>query len=863
MFDFLYRRLLEIFPADFRDEYGGEMARLFRDRCRREGWLRVLFEALPDLAITAWRENMLALWHDLRYSFRGFHRNPGFALLAVLTLSLGIGANTAVFSVVNSVLLRSLPLRDPDALVVIWEYDEIRGTDHDPVSAPDFLDLRQTQSFERLVASNGLPLTLSGEGAPEQIAAARVSADYFETLGVAPVAGRGFSADDAQHANRFVAVLSEGFWARRFGSDHSVLGRVLQLDGLSYTVVGIMPRAAETLLGPRDVWLPLAFERDELFRGRHILGALGRLKPGVSRTQAQSEVNAVMARLAQDYPGDNRGRGASLIPVRDHIVGDIEPVLLTLMAAVGSVLLICCANVASLLLARAMARRRELAVRAALGAGRWRIVRQLLTESLLLTGLAAVAATGLAWWGIRVLVSVAPPEIPRLDETALDLPTLGFSLGAGALSWLLFSLTPAIRLSKTDLSATFRSASRTLAGGINEQRLRRTLVVAEVALTIVLLAGAGLLLRSFQNLLRVELGYDTRNLLTATINLPNTRYPNPGIWPLLDWPQVVRFQDELLRRIGNLPGVESAAVALNRPVDSGWASNITIEGRPPVPEGEQDEAYFRPVGDTYFSTVGIRLLQGRGIEQQDDARHPLVAVVNEAFVRRHFPAEPPLGRKVNVYGAPREIVGVVRDARFLGVAEAAPATVYLPFRQNPLMYCALAVKTTGDPRALVEAVRQQVSSIDAELPLYAVTTVEEALAASLGPRRFLLLLASLFAGAALVLAAAGLFGAISYSVSRRTQEFGVRMALGAARWQVLSLVLRQSLWLSLSGVALGLAGAVGLTRLLQSQLYDVGSADPLTYAIVAAVFLLVGVVASYEPARRATRIAPVEALRHE
>lgn len=863
MFERFYRRLLGIYPRDFRDEYGGEMARLFRDRCRREGWLRVLFEALPDLAMTAWREHMLTLWHDLRYSFRSLRKNPGFAILAVITLSLGIGANTAVFSVVNSVLLRSLPLRDPAALVDVSEYDEIRGDDNEPVSPPDFLDLRQTRSFEQLAAVHAVTLTLTAEGAPERLAVAHVSANYFETLGIAPLVGRDFSLEDEQVANRFVAILSANFWETRFGAGSSAIGKILQLDGNSYTVVGVVPRAAETLHGQRDVWLPLAFHSGMQFRSRRILQVVGRLKPGVRREEAQSEVDAVMARLAQDFPGDNRGRGARLIPAGEKIVGDIRPVLLSLMAAVGFVLLICCANVASLLLARAMARRREIAVRAALGAGRFRIVRQLLTESLLLTGVSAIAATGLAWWGIRVLIGLAPPEIPRLDETTLDRSTLLFSLAAGVLSWLFFSLTPALGLSKADLSATFRSASRTLASSRKEQSLRRMLVVAEVALTVVLLAGAGLLVRSFQNLLKVDLGYDTHNLLTATVSLPFTRYPMPRTWPLLDWPQGVRFQDELLSRIEEIPGVESAALALNRPVDAGWGTRVEIEGRPPVPEGEQDEAFFRPVGSSYFRTIGIRLLKGRPFDEQEDARRPLIAVVNEAFVRRHFASEESLSRKVNVHGRWREIVGVVRDARFAGVAEPPRPTVYLPFRQNPWWDCSLVLKTTADPRSLVEAVRQQVNAIDPDLPLYAVTTVEEALAASLAPRRFLLLLASLFAGTALVLASAGLFGAISYSVSRRTQEFGVRMALGAARRQVLFLVLRQGLLLSAAGVALGLVGAMGLTRLLQTQLYDVGAADPLTYAVVAAIFLFVGVVASYEPARRATKIAPVEALRYE
>ena len=806
---------------------------------------------------------MRTLLEDLRYGLRTLRKSPGFAAVAVIILSLGIGSNTAVFSVVRAVLLDSLPIAQPDRVLVLYQYDEIRGTDREWTSQPDLEDLRSgTHSFTSLEAYSARTLTLTGAGDPERYAAGRVSSGFFQTLGVAPLLGREFEAADERRGGEPVVLLGEGLWKRRFGADTGILGRTVRLDGNGYTIVGVMSSDAEALFGPRDLWVPLVLQDFEHNRGVHGLLIAGRLKPGVSLDQARADVSGVMTRLEKAYPDDNLGRRAMLIPAREQVVGDVQPVLLSLLAAVGFVLLITCANVANLLLAKASVRRREIAVRAALGASRWRLVRQLLTESLVLTLVAAAGAAAVATWGLDVLIQMAPANTPRLDRVAIDSGTLFFGTGAAILTWLLFALAPAMRVSRANLSDALHPSMRAASASPKEQRLRRTFVVVEAALTVVLLAGAGLLIRSFWNLLQVEPGYDGNNVLMATLTLPEARYPPPS-WPIHDWPQAVQFHDELTHRIEQLPGVESVALALNQPVASGWTTRVSLEGQAEVPEGELDEAYFRPVGAGYFQTLRIPLLKGRVFEQQDDAGHPLVAVVNEAFVRRHLPGEEPLGRKVRMYGSPREIVGVVRDVRFRGLAEPPLQTVYLPFRQNPMSECSLIVKTNVEAASLAEAVRGEIHAIDPELAVYGVATIEEALSDSLAFRRFLMTLATVFAAMALLLASAGLFGVISYSVSQRKQEFGVRMALGAGRGQVLRLVLRQGLLLSAVGVGVGLVGAAALTQLLRSQLFAVEPADPLTYGTVAAVFVLVSLLASYEPARRATKLSPLEALRDE
>ncbi len=807
---------------------------------------------------------MHTLIEDLRYGLRTLRKSPGFSVVAVVILSLGIGANAAVFSVVNAVLLESLPLDEPERVVALWEYDRIRGTDREGTSQPDLEDLRQqTRSFEHLEAYSPITLTLASEDDPERLAAARVSADYFEALGVAPMVGRGFEPADQQRGGAPVVALSEGLWRRRFASDPAVVGRTMRLDSTGYTVIGVMPSDAEALFGPRDLWVPLVYSQNEHFRGVHILWVAGRLQRSVSLDAAQADVDAVMAHLEQDYADDNLGRGARLIPAREQVVGNVQPILFSLLAAVGFVLLITCANVANLLLARATVRQREIAVRAALGAGRWRIVRQLLTESLVLTAVAAFGALAFAMWGLDVLIDMAPENTPRLDHIALDSATVLFGLGAALVTWFLFALTPAIRLSRANLSEALHASMRGSSAAPKERRLRQAFVVVEAALAVLLLAGTGLLIRSFWNLLQVDPGYDGSNVLMAKVTLPESRYPFPASWPFLRWPEVVQFQDEIASRVEKLPGVESVAVAMNRPVEAGWTTRVAIEGQPEVPIGELDEAYFRPVGAGYFRTLRIPLLRGRSFEEQDDSGHPLVAIVNEAFVRRHLPGEEPLGRKVLMYGAPREIVGVVRDVKFRGPTEPALQTVYLPFRQNPMPDCSLVIRTTVEPENLAVAVRREIHSADPELAAYGVASIEEATAASLAFRRFLMTVSTVFAGMALLLASAGLFGVVSYSVSQRRQEFGVRMALGAGRAQVLRLVLRQGLMLSAVGVAFGLIAATGLTQLLRSQLYAVEPADPLTYGLVAGVFVLVSLLASYEPARRATNLSPVEALRNE
>jgi putative ABC transport system permease protein len=804
---------------------------------------------------------MQALWQDLRYGFRMLAAHPGFTAVAALTLALGIGANTAIFTVVDAVLLRGLPYNDPNRLVMVWENDRLRGTRLERASAPDFMDFRaQAQVFEGLSGWQSPDLTITGEGEPERLVAARVSANYFSLLGVRPLAGRGFLPEEEQVGRDKAVVLSQGLWQRRFGADRSVLGKSITLDGESFTVVGVMPAEARIPLNPEELWIPLAFQGSDLFRGVHRLRVFGRLKPGVTLLQAQTEMSGIMRRLEQTYPDDNLGRGAVVVALHEQLVGDSRPALLILYGAVGLVLLIACLNVANLLVARASARGKEIAIRAALGAGRWRVIRQLVTENLALAALGACGGLLLAAWGVDLIRVAGPKDLPRLEQAGMDPAVLSFALAISLLTWVVFSLAPAINLSAPSLHEALKEGGR---GGAGRQPLRRFLVISETALAMVLLVGAGLLIRSLSRLAQVDPGYDPRNVLTMSLQLPPARYPMPKVWPILKWPQAANFQERLLEKVKARPGVESAALAYSTPASASWTTRMTIVGRPEPPPGEQDEMHFRPVSEEYFRTARLPLEKGRDFTPQDDGRHPLVGIINQSFARRYFAGQDPIGQRIKIYDVARQIVGVVADEKFLGLQMETPPAVYLPFRQNLLNMMSLIVRSSGDPMRLAPGIQRDIWSLDGNLAVFDVTTLEQALATSLAQRRFTMILLGGFAGVALLLAAVGIYGVVSYSVSRRTREIGIRMALGAQKQEMVRLVVGQALRLSLLGVLAGSAGAAGLTGFLKSQLYGVSAIDPATFVAVAVLLTLVALAAAWLPARRATRVDPMVALRYE
>jgi len=804
---------------------------------------------------------MTAFGFDLRQAWRSLRHSPGFTAVAVLTLALGIGGNVAIFSVVRHVLLQPLPYHEPERLVVIWENDRLRGTTHEAASAPDFRDLvERLKSFERLAARHRGNVTLaSREGEAVRVAASFVTPEYFAMLGVEPLMGRTFELADTRAGAAPVAVLGERLWRSRFGADPGVLGLSLPLDGRATTVVGVVPDTARLPFSEEQVFGPLVDQPLHEFRGVHNLLALGRIKAGVSLEQAQQDASRVMAELEEEYPDENQGRGAVLVPFQEQLTGDVRPALLVLLAAVGVVLLVACANVASLLLARGLGRARELGLRTALGARPWRLARLMLTESLLLALLGGGLGAGLAWAGVRALVAAAPARLPRVEAIAVDLPTLLGALGLSLATGLVFGLLPALRGALSRPLDALREGGRATSSG----RARSALVVAEVALAVALVVAAGLLIRSLDALGRVEPGFRSEGLLLAQVDLAGPAYPFPEHWPVHDWPQLDRFVAELQPRLEALPGVISVAFSHMGPVDSGWTTRVTVAGRPEPPPGEQDEASFRPVSPDYFATTGIPLALGRAFDRFDSSDGALVAIVNEAFVRRHFGADPPLDQSIVVFGAPRRVVGVARDVRFQGLENAAQPAMYLPLDQNPQPNLVVSLRVEGEPTRLADELRGRVAAVDPTLAVYGVQAADAALAGSLAERRFSTALLLLFAAVALCLAMIGVYGVIAYSVAQRTREIGVRVALGAAPAGLVRMVLLRALTLVAAALLLGFGLAALAGRLLQGLLFGVETSDPATFAVVAALLTLAAVVASVVPARRATRIDPLEALRAE
>ena len=813
-------------------------------------------------------------WQDLRYAARTLRQNPSFTAVAIITLALGIGANTAAFSVVHGVLLKPLPFKDADRLMVIQEANQGDGYG---ISYPNFLDVRaQISSFEGVAVFNSTYTTITGPGlAPATVPAGVVSANLFPLLGASPILGRGFTDEEDRRggggsgAGRPL-ILSHNCWQRRFGADAQILGRQLTLDGLPFTVVGVMPSGFNFPVQnePVEGWTTVAIDAEPALYGGtiptsrgypHYTAALARLKPDASVLRAQAELGALTVNLRRDNPWIDANWKLNVTPALDRLVGNVRHALLVLFGVVGAVLAIACVNVANLLLGRAAKRQREIAIRTALGASRRRIIRQLFTESILLGLLGGAVGLLWAWWGVRLLTSLIPDDVPRLAEIGIDWPVALFTLLASLLAGLFFGVIPALAGTRVELTGALKEGARGTAGRGRGARQRGALVVAEIALAVVLLTGAGLLLRSFSNLLQVKPGFDSANLLTFKISLPEAGYPQGS-------PGVKNFYGSLLERVRAIPGVETASVAETLPLSgANNSTSVDIEGHPPPP-GERPSAQLRFVGLDYFRTLSIPLTRGRDFDAHDDARMSGKLIVNEAFAARFFSGENPLGRRVNTgWGGkgPKEIVGVVGDVRHANLDEAPRPEMYVPFAQFPVNSMSVVMRTAVRPQSLIPQIEREVRALDRELPLNDVKTLDERISRLIARPRFNTLLTGLFALLALALAAVGIYGVISYSVAERTHEIGIRMALGAGRMNLLKLILKQGMWLVIAGAALGVVIAALLTRLISSFLYGTSPNDPLVYAGVVSLLLTVALLACLIPARRATRVDPLVALRDE
>ena len=807
---------------------------------------------------------MATFWKDLRFGVRSLARTPALTVAALIALALGIGANTAIFSVLDGVLLEPLPYPRSERLVMLIDSNPEAGFPRFSSSPPNVVDWReQSRSFQGLAGFTGASLNLTAPGTtPERLSGAAVTAGFFRTVGVEPLLGRGFEdAEDRPGAEK-VVVLSHDLWARRFGSASDVLGRRITLDGEARTVVGVMPEGFAFPRRETEAWVPLAMEITETLRGAHFLGVVARLRDGVTLEAARTEMDTIAARLAEEHPDSNKGWGVNVVPLREVVVEDIRPALLVLMATVAIVLLIACANVANLLLARMAAREREVAVRSALGAGRWRLLRQFLTESVLLGLGGGALGLALGVWGTRVLVALNADNIPRAAAIGVDTTVLGFTLALALVTGLVFGVVPALQASKADLQDALKEGGRGQAGGAGARRARSVLIVAEVAAAIVLLVGAGLLLRSFVGLQRISPGFDPAGVMTLQVSLPDAQYPERE--------DQAAFYRALMERVAAVPGVEAAGAGFPLPLSgSNYVLDFAVEGRPAPGPNESPSSHIRFVTPGYVRAMGIPLLRGRPLADTDRTDTPRVALINQTMAERWWPGEDPLGERFT-FNDPTspdaewiEIVGVVGDVLHDDLAQDPDAETYISDYQTPQGTAVVVARTDGDPLTLAGGLEAAVRETDPDMPVYRVRTLEEVVEGSLSDQRFNATLLGVFALLALVLASVGVYGVVSYSVTRRTHEMGLRMALGAERSAVRRLVVIQGMRLVALGVVLGLAGSLLLTRFLKGMLYGVGTTDVATLVTVPLVLLAVALVATVLPAARATRVDPVVALRSE
>jgi len=803
---------------------------------------------------------LTAVTRDIQYSFRTLQRNPGFAGVSVLALALGIGANSAIFTVVNSVLLQPLRFDRPGELIVVRERNLKAGFPEFSLSPGNYLDFRDhNHSFSGIAAFTGRGFNLAGGTEPERLSGAAVTIDFFQVMGRHPILGREFATAEGQFNGPNVAVLGYGLWQRRFAGSRDAIGQTFKMNEQIYTVVGVMPADFE-FPGHSQLWTPLTMNTQNWQqRGGHYLGGIGRLKPGATLAGAQADLNAIAARAEQQFPASNLGWDTNMRTLQEQTVGKVRPLMITLSAAVGFVLLIACVNLANLLLSRSTGRRREIGIRGALGAGRGRLVRQLLTESILLALLGAVLGLVLARIGAGLLVNLGPNILPRAKEIALDWRALAFTGAIAVLTGLLFGVAPAMQMASSDLMASLRESGRGNAIGFRRNRLRSALMVGEVALALVLLSGAGLLMRSFYRLESVDPGFDPHGILTFRTNLPDAKYHTDE--------SVAAFYRRALEQIRAVPGVSAAGAAQIFPLSgSDYILSFTQIGKPPVERGNEPNAAYYAASPGYLSSLRIPLEAGRDFNEHDDAGAPAVAIVSESMARQFYRHENPLGQRIQVGGSdakPAEIVGIVGDVRDQQLESQGRAAIYRPAAQDPFGSMYFAVRTAGDPEASIGGIRTVIRGLDPELPLDAVGTVDNLVATSLSQRRFAMLLMAVFAALALVLAMIGIYGVISYSVTQATQEIGIRMALGAGRAHVLRLVFGYSGMMLAAGLVLGLGAAFFAGRLLAAQLFETRSTDPATLAAVALALLVTGLAASLVPAWRAMRVDPLVALRNE
>jgi len=821
---------------------------------------------------------MKTLLQNIRFGVRLLLKNPGIVAIAVISLGLGIGANTAIFSVINALLLRPLPYKDPDRLVMVWQFNQQKGWRQNPVSYPNYGDWEdKNQVFNGIGAfsSYDIAFNLTTRGEPERIQGALVSANFFPILGVEPIRGRVFRPDEDEPGGERVAIVSQGLWQPRFGGAPNLVGSPLALDGNSYTVVGIMPNQFKFPQSV-EIWVPLAQDpiRGRSYsRGTRYLNVIARLKPGVRLDQAQANMNLIAKQQAEEYPEFNSNLGVEIIPIKEQVVGHFRLALTVLLCAAGFVLLITCANVANLLLVRGVGRQREIAVRLSLGANRARIIRQLLTESMMLAALGGAVGLAVAWWGKSLLV-VHDSGLPRVEEIGIDGPVLGFTLALSLLTGLIFGLVPALQASKPNLNELLKDGgAKGGMEGSHRNRLRSLLVISEVALSLMLLISAGLMLKSFRRLTEVDPGFISDNVVTAEITLPKSKYSQDQ--------QITRFYQQLLERVASSPGVRSAGIVTCLPL-SGADSNtgFFIEGRPLPGPGETNHTYYRSVSHDYFNAMGVPLVKGRHFTAHDNHDAPKVAIINETMAQRFWPNDDPLGKRLafdfeamtfdttkgaqlNIAGNAREIIGVVKDIRHSGLDGRLNPETYVPYSQLPSPAMTLVARSSASTLNAVAVMRNQVWAIDNDLPLSKVRTMDMVMSESLAEQRFRTTLLGVFALVALLLATAGVYGVISYSVTQRTREIAVRLALGAQPRDILNLVVRRGFRLLMIGIALGIAGALVINRTLSTLLFEVSSYDPVIFAGFSLVLASAALIASYIPARKATKIEPMISLKTE
>ena len=816
-------------------------------------------------------ENIL---QDIRFGLRTLVKTPAYTVVALIALALGTGANSAIFSVVNAVLLRPLPYAEPDRVAMVWGNNLNLGDNKFALSMPDYKDYRdQNGVFEQLACFAYDDLNLTSGEVPLHLQGTMVSANFFDTLGVKEATGRLFSPDDGRPGAERVVVLSNGLWKRQFGGGQEILNQTVTLNGSSFTVIGVTPAEFQSPEKGDEAWIVMSLDggdpvripstaSPEALQNRAVrfLKAIARLRPGVAIEKAQNEMMSLASQLEQQYPNTNARLHLNIVPITEEVVGDIKPALVRLLGAVGMVLLIACANVANLLLARAAARQKEIAIRLALGAGRIRLIRQLLTESILLGLLGGVLGLGLAFIGIKVLLAINPPNVPRLDEINIDGRVLGFTLLMAILTGIIFGLIPALQATKPDLNETLKSeGARGSTGGLHKQLVRSALVISEVALTVILLIGAGLMIKSFLALQNIKPGFNPDNVMTVQVNLPTTKYSSKQA--------MASFYDRALKRLETLPGVEAVGASLVIPLmDRRTSTRFTIDGRPPATPDERLIANFRPISHDYLRAMGIGVLSGRAFTEQDRDQSPPVAIINASFKRRYFPGDDPVGKHLTRASdkISREIVGVVDDARDTDLKDADPGpALYTPYQQTPYPFMGLAVRTSARPESMTSAIRSALMEIDSAQPIYDAKTMRQRVDEAVSQPRLYATLIGVFAGVALALAAVGIYGVLNYSVNQRRQEIGIRMALGAQPGHILKMIVGQGMTMAVIGLGIGVVLAYFLTRYLAGLLYGVGVNDLTIFIGIPLLLAIVSLLSCYFPARRATKVEPMIALRAE